>query len=740
MSARPVFLTKAQRELLRAQEEAEEAEKRRGEAQVALEKRRSFEAEAARRREDERRRREDERRSGRGDARDARRGGGAHERFSNRRDDGRREPPRRGDDARGERTGGMTDSYRGGGSHAAPSASGGVRTSSSAAAVPLDPSRALSAEEKRAIREEYLGAEKPRKVKLTKAQVEKNRFVASWSAEEDTSRDRNEIYRERADGRLAFGSGRLAGVDEGEAAKQRAAYARLVAERNAALLREAAAAGGGGEDGQVAPGTDLVVAGPDARIAAAVQRDASGQDGGSVREKRERRRAAAKAANQKHWSQKPLEEMTDRDWRILREDYSIVVRRGRAPKPVRSWDESGLPPELLSAVAAAGYEKPTPIQMQCLPIGLANRDMIGIAETGSGKTAAFVLPMLVYIGKQPRLTPELAGNGPYALVMAPTRELANQISIETIKFARPLGFKSYAVTGGVPMEEQQWALREGCEILIATPGRLVDCLEQRFIVFAQCNYVVLDEADRMIVMGFDEKVQAILDSMPSSNLRPLDDGLVETDRTYRQTFMFSATMPPDVARLAEKYLRSPSIIAIGEVGMATDNVEQRIEWVPESRRRARLLELLSRECKPPIIVFVKQKSHCDPLARALMDAGYRTVTLHSGKTQDQRQASLRAFRNKDADILVATDVASRGIDVPGVQYVINFDMSTKIEEYTHRVGRTGRAGEKGTAITFIDDGDESVMYDLKKMLERSKTEVPRELARHPASFVKPMRR
>eukprot|EP00871_Galdieria_phlegrea_P003225 jgi/Galph1/3903/GphlegSOOS_G2569.1 len=217
----------------------------------------------------------------------------------------------------------------------------------------------------------------------------------------------------------------------------------------------------------------------------------------------------------RHWSDKTREEMTERDWRIFREDHSIAYRGGRAPFPARNWKETGLPSALLHSIERiAKYKHPTPIQMAAIPIGLAKRDMIGLAETGSGKTAAFVLPMLVYISQRPPMTPANAAQGPYAIILVPTRELAQQIEEETKKFAGPLGYRVCSVVGGVSIEEQGMKLREGVEIVIATPGRMIDCLERRYCVLNQCDYVVLDEADRMIDMGFEPQVQGVLDAMP----------------------------------------------------------------------------------------------------------------------------------------------------------------------------------------------------------------------------------
>ena len=441
----------------------------------------------------------------------------------------------------------------------------------------------------------------------------------------------------------------------------------------------------------------------------------------------------------KHWSEKPLEMMKERDWRIFKEDFNISVRGGSIPNPMRSWAESGLPPRLLSLIDQVGYKEPSAVQRAAIPIALQTRDLIGVAVTGSGKTASFVLPLLVYISSLPALSEYTKNDGPYALILAPTRELAQQIETEATKFARPLGFKCVSIVGGHTIEEQAYNLRDGAEIIIATPGRLVDCLERRLLVLSQCCYVIMDEADRMIDMGFEDSVNKILDALPVHNIKPdTDDAenpilmskhLGGKDR-FRQTMMYTATMPSAIERIARKYLRRPAIVTIGNVGEAVETVEQRVEFLPsEDRKKKRMIELLStREFAPPIIVFVNIKRNCDAVAKDLKHAGWHAVTLHGSKSQDQREQALQQVRQGQAEVLVATDLAGRGIDVPDVSLVINFNMATSIEQYTHRIGRTGRAGKSGVAVTFLSNEDADVMYDLKQMLMKSSiSRVPEEL-------------
>lgn len=555
-----------------------------------------------------------------------------------------------------------------------------------------------------AIKEQYLGSKKPKKRVIKPS--EKFRFSFDWENTEDTSRDMNSLYQNPHEAQLLFGRGFRAGMDRREQKK--------LAAKNEKEMRE----------------------------------EIRKKDGVEERpEEAAKQRKKEEAADlydtfdmrvDRHWTEKKLEEMTERDWRIFREDFNISYKGSKIPRPMRSWAESKLTPELLKAVERAGYKTPSPIQMAAIPLGLQQRDVIGIAETGSGKTAAFVLPMLTYISRLPPMSEENEAEGPYAVVMAPTRELAQQIEDETVKFAHYLGIKVVSIVGGQSIEEQGFKIRQGCEVVIATPGRLIDCLERRYAVLNQCNYVVLDEADRMIDMGFEPQVVGVLDAMPSSNLKPEnEDEELDEKRIYRTTYMFSATMPPAVERLARKYLRNPVVVTIGTAGKATDLITQNVFMVKESEKMFRLQKLLNELEDKTAIVFINTKKTADSLSKALDKAGYRVTTLHGGKSQEQREISLEGFRTKRYNVLVATDVAGRGIDIPDVAHVINFDMPGNIEMYTHRIGRTGRAGKTGVATTFLTLHDTDVFYDLKQMLIQSNSPVPPELARHEASKFKP---
>ena len=568
------------------------------------------------------------------------------------------------------------------------------------------------------IRAQYMGGAKPAK-KVTKPS-DKFKFKFDWDKDQDTSVDLNPLYERPHESALAFGRGARAGVDR-----------RVVAEEGA--KRQMALVSQSRRDLGIGRVTD--------EEASRLRR------GSRVASEREAREAAD--AKQSHWSEKSAEEMTERDWRIFREDHNITTRGGRLPTPMRSWSEAAMPSEIVRAIQKVGYDKPSPIQMASIPIGLLKRDVIGIAETGSGKTCAFVVPMLAYIMELPRMTDEVATRGPYALVMAPTRELAQQIEEETVKFAHFLDYRVASVVGGQDIEQQGFKLRKGCEIVIGTPGRVIDVLERRYTVFQQCNYIVLDEADRMIDMGFEPQVNAVMESMSADSLKPLEeaesldaaaaDGAADLGTKYRMTYMFSATMPPSVERLARKYLRNPAVVTIGSAGKSSDLIKQVVRWTTKQQKPRDLELTLSQFPDTQAIVFVNAKRSVDAVCASVAKLGYSVASLHGGKSQDAREEALRGFKAGECDVLVATDVAGRGIDVKNIDLVVNYELPFSIENYTHRIGRTGRAGRAGTAVAFLTAEDTDIMYDLKALLKSSNNAVPPELERHEASRVKPMR-
>ena len=569
------------------------------------------------------------------------------------------------------------------------------------------------------IKAQYMGQEKVKKKPAKPS--DKFKFKFDWDKDQDTSEDANPLYAERADAGLLFGRGMRAGVDRGAQIRDRGErHHRDAFERPRGR----------------------------SRANEADDRRAAGARASADRSAARRYAAEEEASHGTHWSEKALEEMTERDWRIFREDHNITTRGGRLPKPMRSWGEATMPAQIVRAIEAVGYSKPSPIQMASIPIGLLKRDVIGIAETGSGKTCAFVVPMLAYIMELPKMTDEVATKGPYALVMAPTRELAQQIEEETTKFAKFLEYRVCSVVGGQDIEQQGFKLRRGCEIVIGTPGRVIDVLERRYTVLQQCDYIVLDEADRMIDMGFEPQVNAVMDGMRAESMKPeedaeaIDESAIEKGQvapTYRMTYMFSATMPPSVERLARKYLRNPAVVNIGSAGKTSDLIKQIVKWTTKNEKPAALELALSQYPDTQAIVFVNTKRAVDAVVAQCQKMGYSVASLHGGKSQDQREESLRGFKAGEYDVLVATDVAGRGIDVKGIDLVVNYELPHVIENYTHRIGRTGRAGRQGTAVAFVTSEDVDVMYDLKELLKNSGNHVPPELERHEASKVKPMR-
>lgn len=433
--------------------------------------------------------------------------------------------------------------------------------------------------------------------------------------------------------------------------------------------------------------------------------------------------ATAAQRDARHWSEKSAREMTMRDWRIFREDNIISLRSSTAapPNPARNWAETALPNSLLHLVTdVARYQHPSPIQMTAIPVALAQRDCIGLAETGSGKTAAFVLPMLVHISNMPPMTPAIASRGPYALILAPTRELALQIEAEANKFAEPLGYRVVHIIGGQQLDVQAMLLQAGCEIVVCTPGRMVDLLSKQMAALGNCNYLILDEADRMIDMGFEPQLAEVLECMP----------VHQSNKERRRTFMFSATMSPAVERLAKTYLSDPVIISIGETGKAADNVEQKVQYfTTENRRRERFLQLIE-TLRAPILVFVNTRSGCEMVSRYVeSNSSVRPAIMHSGKSQEVREKTLEGFRTGRCKILIATDVVGRGIDIKGVRHVINFELPKTVEAYTHRIGRTGRAGEKGTAWSLATEADSDIFQPLCQILQKSGAHIPPEIAR-----------
>ena len=352
----------------------------------------------------------------------------------------------------------------------------------------------------------------------------------------------------------------------------------------------------------------------------------------------------------------------------------------------------GLRPEVLAAVRDAGYTEPTPIQQQAIPLALSGRDMIGLAHTGTGKTAAFTLPIIDRLVGGPRRT--------RVLILTPTRELAAQVDDSFRKYGNHSGLDVVAVYGGVPIEPQERALRGGVDVIVATPGRLIDHVERQNVVFDDLEVLVLDEADRMLDMGFAPQINRIVSEVPR----------------YRQTLLFSATMPPEVEALARKYLRKPVVVQVGRRSSAASTVAHAVYPVPRDKKTALLVELLRKPEMDSVLIFSRTKHGADRVVRHLERAGITATAMHADKSQAQRTQALEGFKRGSIRVLVATDIAQRGLDISGITHVINYDVPQQPEDYVHRIGRTGRAAATGDAYTFMAPDEISMVRTIERVI------------------------
>jgi len=371
----------------------------------------------------------------------------------------------------------------------------------------------------------------------------------------------------------------------------------------------------------------------------------------------------------------------------------------------------GLAPVLQSAVAAQGYTTMTPIQAKAIPLVLAGRDIMGAAQTGTGKTAAFSLPLLHKMLPHENGSMSPARHPVRALVIAPTRELADQVADNIKGYAAHSKLRCAVVFGGIDMKPQTLELKQGVEVLVATPGRLLDHIEAKNCVLNQVEYVVLDEADRMLDIGFLPDLQRILSYLPKQ----------------RQTLLFSATFSPEIRRLAESYLQNPLMVEVARPNATATNVEQHFYSVSTDDKRRAVLKLLKERSLTQALVFVNSKLGCARLARSFERDGLRTNALHGDKSQDERLKALEAFKAGSVDVLVATDVAARGLDIVDLPAVFNFDVPYNAEDYIHRIGRTGRAGASGLAITLVSRDDTRLVDDIEKLIKKKIEIEPLEL-------------
>ena len=364
-----------------------------------------------------------------------------------------------------------------------------------------------------------------------------------------------------------------------------------------------------------------------------------------------------------------------------------------------NFTDLGLPAPILKALAAEGYDTPTPIQAQAIPHLLKGHDLLGVAQTGTGKTAAFALPMLTHLDKVNR---QAAPRTCRALILAPTRELASQIQASFATYGKFMRLTSTVIFGGVPINRQIRAVANGIDIVVATPGRLLDLLDQRAINLGEIEFFVLDEADRMLDMGFVRDIKRILAKLPQR----------------RQTLFFSATMPREIADLAASMLTKPVEVAVTPIASTVDRIQQNIIFCPTRQKQAVLHKLLDDKAIERAVVFSRTKHGADRIVKHLVAAGIDAQAIHGNKSQGQRERAMDAFRSGKARLLIATDIAARGIDVDGVTHVINFDLPNIAESYVHRIGRTARAGADGSAISLVADDERSELRDIERLIRR----------------------
>ncbi|XP_071396681.1 probable ATP-dependent RNA helicase DDX17 isoform X1 [Centroberyx affinis] len=400
-----------------------------------------------------------------------------------------------------------------------------------------------------------------------------------------------------------------------------------------------------------------------------------------------------------------VQRLSQYDIEEFRRKKEITVRGSGCPKPVTNFNQAHFPQYVMDVLMQQNFKEPTAIQAQGFPLALSGRDMVGIAQTGSGKTLSYLLPAIVHINHQPYLE---RGDGPICLVLAPTRELAQQVQQVAYDYGKSSRIKSTCVYGGAPKGPQIRDLERGVEICIATPGRLIDFLEAGKTNLRRCTYLVLDEADRMLDMGFEPQIRKIVDQI----------------RPDRQTLMWSATWPKEVRQLAEDFLKDYVQINVGALELsANHNILQIVDVCMESEKDNKLLQLMEEimaEKENKTIIFVETKKRCDDLTRRMRRDGWPAMCIHGDKSQPERDWVLSEFRSGKAPILIATDVASRGLDVEDVKFVINYDYPNSSEDYIHRIGRTARSTNKGTAYTFFTPGNLRQARELIRVLEEAR--------------------
>ena len=414
----------------------------------------------------------------------------------------------------------------------------------------------------------------------------------------------------------------------------------------------------------------------------------------------------------------PPRSVLQQDSEAIRQKWHIIVEGSDIPPPIKNFRDMKLPKPILEALQQRNIKRPTPIQMQGLPVALSGRDMVGIAFTGSGKTMTFSLPLVMAALEEEFRMPLLGGEGPVGFILAPSRELARQTFDVVQSFCEAFASCTYRryprlrcqiLIGGENSRSQVEPIRsEGVHCIVATPGRLRDFLKKKWITLDICRYICLDEADRMLDLGFDEEVGEIMNFF----------------KYQRQTLLFSATFPQKFQDFAKQTLVKPIVVNVGRAGAANLDVIQEVEYVKQEAKIVYLLECLQKTA-PPVVIFCERKGDVDDIHEYLLLKGVEAVSIHGGKDQSERNEAIQLFKSGKKDVLIATDVAAKGLDFADIQHVINFDMPSEIENYVHRIGRTGRCGKTGVATTFINKScDETTLLDLKHLLMEANQRIP----------------
>ncbi|XP_058769996.1 DEAD-box ATP-dependent RNA helicase 35 [Vicia villosa] len=409
-----------------------------------------------------------------------------------------------------------------------------------------------------------------------------------------------------------------------------------------------------------------------------------------------------------------IRRMSKKDCEFIQKQWHIIVNGEEIPPPIKNFKDMRFPDPILKMLKTKGIVQPTPIQVQGLPVILSGRDMIGIAFTGSGKTLVFVLPMIMMAMQEEIMMPLVPGEGPFGLIICPSRELARQTYEVIEQFLLPLKEAGYPelrpllCIGGIDMRSQLEIVKKGVHLVVATPGRLKDMLAKKKMNLDNCRYLTLDEADRLVDLGFEDDIREVFDHF----------------KAQRQTLLFSATMPTKIQNFARSALVKPIIVNVGRAGAANLDVIQEVEYVKQEAKIVYLLECLQKT-PPPVLIFCENKADVDDIHEYLLLKGVEAVAIHGGKDQEEREYAISSFKAGKKDVLVATDVASKGLDFPDIQHVINYDMPAEIENYVHRIGRTGRCGKTGIATTFINKNQsETTLLDLKHLLQEAKQRIP----------------